>query len=294
MPRRLLSLATAAVTLGALVATAPTASASVSPRAAFDALTIEGAAGSYLLPSGNKSFVNAALNVTADDDTVTFASGDGQWAATLQAPTDAALAVGTYSVARSAGTGVAGLDISGRAAAATSSRGRSWSTSSPATAAPTTSPPSRATFSVSCETTMPINVGELRFDSTIDYERFGAVALGKDSTVRTLTVTAAAETTFGTASIDGTDPATFRIAQDGCSGTTVPAAGTCTVTVLAHPLEAGGPRRLAGPAERLRRPGRQPHRERRRDPRGHLHGADAAARARHPQGDRCHHDLADR
>src|SRR6476619_3801789 len=113
MPRRLLSLATAAVTLGALVATAPTASASGSPRAAFDAFTIEGATGSYLLPTGSKSFVGSAVTVTADDDTVTFASGDGQWSATLQAPTDSALADGTYPVARAAGAGVAGLDISG-------------------------------------------------------------------------------------------------------------------------------------------------------------------------------------
>lgn len=240
MPRRLLSLATAAVTLGALVATAPTASASVSPRAAFDALTIEGAAGSYLLPSGSKSFVNAALNVTADDDTVTFASGVGQWVATLQAPTDAALAVGTFSVARSAGTGVAGLDISGEGRGCNQFSGEIVVHELTRDAGTDDITAVAATFSVSCETTMPTNVGELRFNATTDYERFGAVALGKDSTVRTLTVTAAAETTFGAASIDGTDPDAFRIGQDGCSGTTVPAAGTCTVTVLAHPLETGG------------------------------------------------------
>ena len=53
-------------------------------------------------------------------------------------------------------------------------------------------------------------------------------------------MTAAAETTFGTAVLEGQSPAPYRLGTDTCSGQTVAAGGTCTVAVLAHPRDVGG------------------------------------------------------
>ena len=52
-------------------------------------------------------------------------------------------------------------------------------------------------------------------------------------------MTAAAETTFGTAVLEGQSPAPYRLGTDTCSGHTVAAGGTCTVAVLAHPRDVG-------------------------------------------------------
>jgi hypothetical protein len=239
MHRRLLSLATAAVTLAALVATAQTATAAVSPRASFTAFTVEGAVGAFPLASGFRQFTGDAAHVSVSSNAISFSSDvdAGYWIIGVSA---ASLDVGTYETSRAGGSPLASLDLSGESRGCNVASGtmvvheiaRDVGTGDISSFA--------ATYSTSCEGTMPPNVGELRYNSTVDYERFGAVALGKDSTVHTVTVTAATATTFGTASVDGTDASAFRIDQDSCSGTTVAAGGTCTITLLAHPLEAGG------------------------------------------------------
>jgi len=238
--RRLLSLATATVTLGALVVTSGAAQASVSPRPAFNALTVEGAAGSFLLPSGSASYVGDQVTVQADVDSVILDGGNGQWTADLEAPTDAGLETGTYPVASSPGAGVAGLTVSGDGRSCNQFSGSVVIHEVTRDVATDDITALAATYLISCETTMPVNAGELRFNSTVDYEQFGGLGLGKDSPVRTVTVTAQGDTTFDTASIHGQSPDTFRIAQDGCSGTTVADGATCSVTVFAHPREAAG------------------------------------------------------
>jgi hypothetical protein len=240
MARRLLPVLTAAATLGAVVVTSQAAEASVSPRPAVTALTIEGAAGSYLLGAGSRTYVGADVVVTPAAESVTFGTAAGTWSATLSAPTGGRLAVGTYSTGRFADSGVAGLDLSGEGRGCNAQAGEVVIHEISRDAGTGAISSLAATYSTKCETTMPANVGELRYGSTVDYERFGRLGLGKDSALRTVTVTATDATPFGSASITGQDPTSFRIAKDGCSDTTLAAGASCTVQVFAHPRQVGG------------------------------------------------------
>ena len=240
MPRRLLSLLTAAATLGAVVATSGAADAAVSPRAAFTALTTEGAPGSYVLGSGSKVFVGTDVAVTGTAQYLSFSAPSSSWTVLVGAPTDGTLAPGTYTTGRFADVGVARLDVFGDGRGCNEQFGSlvvHEVTEDAGTGAITSF---AATYATACGAGAPPNVGELRFNSTIDYERFGSQGLGTDSAARTVTVTAAAETTFGTAVLEGQSPAPYRLGTDTCSGQTVAAGGTCTVAVLAHPRDVGG------------------------------------------------------
>jgi len=239
MRRPLLSLATVAVTLSALVATSGSAHAAVSPHAAVSALTLEGATGSFLLPSGSVSFAGDQVSADADADTVVLDGGDGAWRADLEAPTNAPLTKGSYPVAAAPAAGVVGLAIlgDGRSCDLKGSVVVHEVTRDAGTQAITSL---AATYTVSCNGTGFLNVGELRYASTVDYERFGVLGLGKDSATRTVTVTATSATTFGTSTLEGDGAPVFRIASDGCSGADLQTGQACTVKVWAHPRTVGG------------------------------------------------------
>lgn len=240
MHRRLLSLATAAVTLGALAVTAQTASAAVSPRAAFTAFTTEGASGSYLLPSGAKEYTGDAVTVTAGSDSLTFSATSGSWTALLDAPSGAPLAVGTYTTGRFADPGVARLDVFGDGRGCNQLPGSIVISEITRDEGTGTITSFAGTYSVQCEGTAAPNVGELRYGSTVDYERFGRLGLGRTSPAHTVTVTADAETTFGAAVVQGQDSSTFAVGADDCSGTTLAAGDSCSISVTATDRELGG------------------------------------------------------
>ena len=240
MHRRLLSLATAAVTLGALAVTAQTASAAVSPRASFTAFTTEGASGSYLLASGAKEYTGSAVTVSAGSESLVFSATSGSWTAQLNAPSGGTLAVGTYTTSRFPGSGVAALDVSGDGRGCNQLPGSiviSEITRDVGTGNITSF---AGTYSVGCEGSPIANVGELRYNSTVDYERFGKLALGRTSPAHTVTVTADAATTFGSATVEGQDPGTFAIGTDDCSGTTLAAGDSCTISLNATNRNLGG------------------------------------------------------
>ena len=239
MHRRLLSLAAAAVTVGALVATAQTATASVSPRETFTGFTVEGTPGAYPLESGHREFTGAAAHVSVNTDAISFSSDyeSGYWIIGLSA---GSLDVGTYTTARAAGTAEASFDLTGESRGCNVSTGTLVVHEIARDAGTGLISSFAATYSTSCEGTMPPNVGELRYNSTVDYERFGGLGLGKDSTVRTVTVTATEATTFESAVIEGPDPSAFRLGPDVCSGATLGTGETCTVKVWAHPRTVGG------------------------------------------------------
>ncbi|MBM6404510.1 hypothetical protein JQN72_09680 [Phycicoccus sp. CSK15P-2] len=238
MSRRII---TGALSLAALVApllTVPAAGAGVSPREAFSAFTTEGVEGSSLLDAGGYSSVGSSnLTVTPAKDSVTFSAVLDPWTATISGPADGDLTPGTFSVARSSGAGTVGLDVQG-----------DGSTCGGGGGTVTIHEVSRdgegvidslaATYSLSCEEGEPANVGELRYDSTVDYERFGDVALGETTDYRTVTVSAEEETTFGALAVPGDGVWVTR--NDTCSSKTVPAGGSCTVDIAAHPRTAGG------------------------------------------------------
>jgi hypothetical protein len=239
MHRRLLSLATAAVTLGALAVTAQTASAAVSPRASSTAFTVEGAAGAYPLESGFREFSGAAAHVSVSSNAISFSSDvdSGYWIIGVSA---ASLEVGTYETSRAGGSPLAMLDLTGESRGCNIASGtlvvheiaRDSGTGDISSFA--------ATYSTSCEGTMLPNVGELRYNSTVDYGRFGKLGLGRTSPAHTVTVTADAETTFGAATVQGQNPSTFTIGTDDCSGTTLAAGDSCTISLNATSRDLGG------------------------------------------------------
>jgi hypothetical protein len=90
-----------------------------------------------------------------------------------------------------------------------------------------------ATYSAACDGGEPV-AGELRWNSTIDHLRFGDVPFGTTpAPSRTVTVTAAMPTTWGTAQISGVDAYQFPKGADTCSGQTLDAGSACTITVTA-------------------------------------------------------------
>ena len=97
------------------------------------------------------------------------------------APTDGTLAPGTYTTGRFADVGVARLDVFGDGRGCNEQFGSlvvHEVTEDAGTGAITSF---AATYATACGAGAPPNVGELRFNSTIDYERFGSQGLGTDS-----------------------------------------------------------------------------------------------------------------
>ncbi len=229
MSSRAVTTAVVAVLAGALAA--PVATAAVSPREPFTAMTTEGATGSYLLGSGSKSYTGDEVVVTSGSDALSFAAAlPAFWQADVEGPTDSDLEVGTYPTARFAGAGVVGLNVFGDGRGCNQYSGtmvvhevlRDGSGTITSFA---------ASYSTSCETTMPANVGELRYQATTDYERFGVTPYGVPGASRTVTVTTAEETTFGTAAVDGPGAEWFAIDADTCSAAALGEAQSCTLSV---------------------------------------------------------------
>ena len=238
MARRLLSVLTAAATLGAVVLTSQAAEASVAPRAAFTSFTIEVPRGTLLTPA-TKAYTGAAASVTPIEDGLIFSGDNGAWTVGVAGPTDGDLEVGGRPTSNDVSAGAVELDVIGGGGMCAGPPG--WilvHEISRTLQGDITS--FAATYSKLCAGYPSAIVGELRYNSTVDYERFGTLGLGKDSLPRTVTVSAAVQTTFGTAAVEGPDRAAFRVTQDTCSGATVAAGATCTLKVWAHPRAVGG------------------------------------------------------
>jgi hypothetical protein len=83
--------------------------------------------------------------------------------------------------------------------------------------------------------------GELRWQSSVDYVRLGAVEIDQTSAPQSVTVNAGdVPVTFGTAMLEGERPSDFAVITDGCSGKSVPAGGSCSLALTGHPT-AGNP-----------------------------------------------------
>jgi hypothetical protein len=244
---RRLSRIVAAALVGAVAVAIPPARAGAGPVAPYDAFTLNGAAGSWLLSSGEYNFdaSNATIGATGSTTRVSFGATTPThwWYTTLAAPTGGTLVPGTtYPTARFADALHAGLDVGGDGRGcnqATGSMTVTELTVDPATSALTAL---AVTYSESCEGTMPAVTGEMRWHSSVSYVAvgatptsidFGAQIVGVTGTPQTVTVTGAggAAATLGTATLTGPAASDFLVTADGCAGTALAYGQTCTVTV---------------------------------------------------------------
>jgi len=239
---RILSVA-AVATLAAGVVVPLSAQAAVSPRAPFTALTLEGNKGSYIWGEGPGvvfAGTQVSTNASANGFSIGGTNGTSSVGVNVTAPTDGTLAKGTYSTARFAGPGTAGMDISADSRGCNESIGTLTIHEIGRDSADTITSIA-ASYTYSCDG-MPRNAGEIRWESTIDYVRFGQVKFSTTAPVQTVTVTAPADgTTFGTASLVGDEPKAFWVApgSDTCSGRQLAGGATCTVGLQAMPYKAG-------------------------------------------------------
>jgi hypothetical protein len=70
---------------------------------------------------------------------------------------------------------------------------------------------------------------------------YGLVAVGESSAAQAITVTnsGGSNLMLGTVTLTGTDSADFHLYSDGCSNTTLPPNGSCTVSAQFAPTQAG-------------------------------------------------------
>jgi hypothetical protein len=240
--------------LSLLALTLPTQAqaALAAPYTAFF-LDSTGYGGSWLLSSGQLSWdsSNATINMgPAGTLRWTFAVSTSvmpthSWTAIVAAPTGSDFVPGlTYPTTRSADALHAGLDISGDGRGCNQEIGTM--TVAEYSRDPVTSAMNAfaASFSVSCEGTMPVVTGLIRWQSTVDYLAlatdkstlaFGNQPVGMDGTPQAITITGTGSVpaVIGAAKLDTAATPDF-VLTDGCAGAVLAYGQTCTVTVTPH------------------------------------------------------------
>ena len=217
--------------------------AAESPRAPFTALTMEGNKGSFIRGEGPGA-VFTGTQVTTRGESNAFSIGGvdstSSVGVNVSGPSDGILGTGTYTTARFAGPGVAGMDITAGSSGCNQSSG-TLTIHEIARDADEQIVSVAASYTYSCDGS-PRVAGEIRWQSTVDYVRFGPVKFSTVAPVQTVTVTAPeGGATFGTASLVGDDPKAFWVAPgtDSCSGRQVAAGATCTIGLRAMPYQPG-------------------------------------------------------
>ncbi len=210
------------------------------PRSGLTAFTVEPAAGSTLLATVPVQRSGAAVQVSATGSGLTLSFSDtNSWTAVVQSPSDLPLAPGRFPVQRLPGVGQVGLDVSGDGRACGSVTGtidvlevgRDPSTSDITSFA--------ASYAISCDGTMPANVGELRWNSSVGFVRFGGVVLSTTASAQRVSVTFPAAASVGSVALGGSSEA-FAVTADTCSGKSFAVADSCHLDVVAHPTARGG------------------------------------------------------
>lgn len=263
----------------AIVSGSITAAVNIIPTAAgavitapYTALTMNGAAGSYLLPDGGYVFTPANATINANGIPASFGitatlpaspphdsfSGDTQWQATMQAPTGSTFAVGSYPTLRAGDATHATLDLAVGSRGCGSGDGTlnvEQVTYNPAKTAMTSF---AASYRFSCGTTGSYMTGDIRMNSTIGYSGavtspfsvdFGAQSLNTSGTPYAVRVdnNGTAPLTLGSAGFTGANAAWFTSSSDNCSGMTIAVGGTCQVVVVPDPTQALGTAALVIP-----------------------------------------------
>ena len=237
MPRRILSAVTTLAAIGALALAAQPASAAVSPAAGITAMTIDGHP-QHLLPGPIER--TSGLDVTSTRRLISVSDGISASVA-LEMPTSSPIfMLGSYPATRwGSPTDTQGsMWVAGRLGAGCNQPEGSFSVYEVEFADGGNGDLTRfaASYRFTCEPGGDPVVGEVRWNSTLDYLRFGLVPIGRDAR-QTLTVTAPEAQTLGTAEILGQDSAAYRIVADSCSDRGLAAGETCAVTVQAYPVQ---------------------------------------------------------
>jgi hypothetical protein len=240
MHRRLLSLATVAVAVGAVVVTSGTATAAT-PSAVATATA--GSITAYAVDIGpdnayvyDEQFAPSGMidAQTAGPGLILGGSDPvlGYGRTGVFPPTGEAFAVGTYPVGSGATDATVTFDHGIHGCTGASPTGE-LTVHQVELDPDDTITSFAASVQLTCEDQQPVAV-EMRWNTSVPVVRLVA-PVNTQSPTSTVTVPVAAETTFGTASLTGIPAA--AIVSDGCSGATVAAGSTCTVGVRAMPTD---------------------------------------------------------
>ncbi|MEH0842966.1 choice-of-anchor D domain-containing protein [Micromonospora sp. CPCC 205711] len=106
-----------------------------------------------------------------------------------------------------------------------------------------------ANYEYHCDGDPAAITGEIRWNSSVGYVAvlpeprlldFSGVYLGDSPTKSVVLQSVGSQaTTFGSLTLGGTNPQSFQVDWDGCSGRTVQADSTCTILIRARPTRAG-------------------------------------------------------
>lgn len=245
MNRRLLSLATAVATFGALVVTSGGAAATATAPAGAGAASAIGDITAYAVDFGpDGEYVYDSHFVPADGTAVGAATADGGVSVegsdpatytahtTFHPPTGTTFAAGEYAL----GTDPADATVefahgqNGQCADATPN-GNLVVHDVSYEAGLVTSFAASARLTCSSSNSQPIAL-DMRWNSSIPITRLVA-PVNTASPVRTVTVPVTTDTTFGTAALESLDGAS--IVSDTCSATTVTAGTSCAIGLRATP-----------------------------------------------------------
>src|SRR5262245_28188588 len=235
----------------------PPTAARALPTAPYDAFTINGNPGSYLLSNGEFSFdsSNATFRLSpyyTDGVDLSVSGTNGHWwQSFIRPPTGRSFALDTtYPTTRFPDAAHAGLDVGGDGRGCNQAGG--WIVVHEFTRDPETQAITAfsATYSENCELTAPAVTGEWRWHSGVDYKAvttnptyldFGQSPVGRDgiSVPVTITGTGSVPVTLGASSFTGAGAGNFIVTADGCAAANLAYGDTCTVEITPHPMSSG-------------------------------------------------------
>ena len=225
----------------ALAGSITIASASTLPEP-VTALTIDGSGTSPILGAGQSVALSGA-DVTVTNNGGGIQAVGGGFEVDVTPSTSGPLAAGTFTTLTAADTTNYGLTVTGN----------NQSCGAPGAGSITIEPDLAAgvfaaSFVTTCGSDPSKIAGEIRWNSNTGYVAatqapvpldFGTVDVATDSSAHTVTISSVGTDpmVFGQATIGGPQANAFRIGTDNCSTMSVAGGTTCTVTVIANPIQ---------------------------------------------------------
>ena len=218
------------------------------PTSPFTALTLDGSGDNPVLGSAHSvSFGGSGVSLANADGGVTV-SATG-YSVNLLPPTGGALAVGGAAATKTTpDASDYGLTVTANGTACVTGAGSV--TIKQLTVSGGNVTVLAASFSTTCGTSTAPVAGEIRFKSTTGYlgatqnktaVDFGSADTGFATAAQTVTFTSVGSDpiVFGKAAISGGDADSFAISGDTCSNKSVAGTSTCTVSIVAKPINTG-------------------------------------------------------
>lgn len=231
----------------ALAVSVTIASASTLPDP-VTALTIDGSGTSPILGAGHS--VNFTTGVTAGTAGNGIQASSGGFEVDVTPPTGGALGIGTFPTLTTADATHYGLTVTGNSQPCAAPGAGSITIGSDLTPSDGSGPATvfSASYSTTCGSDTSVLAGQIRVNSKQGYvaategpttSDFGTVDVATDSNVHTVTVSSVGTDpmVFGKAAITGPQADAFRLGTDNCSNKSVAGSATCTVTVIANPIQ---------------------------------------------------------